>query len=330
MILGFVEHDGGEPGELSLEMLTFGRRLAERAGVPLHAVAIAHEPDPLVKHLSSFGVSGLHLVHDDRLEAYAPQAWARSVAELTEKVRPEAVLAAGSDRGHEVLARVAARAGLPLAANCVDARPDDPFVVTRQRWGGTLLEEARLHGEVKLLTVAEHAVRAKEAPSEQGASGGVAVEVFEPTLSDEDFRVRVTDRVERAEGKVSLTSARVVVGGGRGMGSAEGFEVLEELAELLGGAVGCSRAVTSAGWRPHTDRVGQTGVRIAPDLYIACGISGATQHIVGCKGAKRILVINTDDAAPILSQADYAVVGDAREVAAAVSAEIKKVKQPSG
>ena len=320
MIVGLLEHEGGEPGDPSLEMLTLGRRLAESMGVPLEAVAIAPEPDPLAGRLSAFGVTRLHLVRDDRLERYAPEAWARSIVELAEKVQPEVVMAGGTDRGHEVLAHVAAQAALPLAANCVDARPDDPFVVIRQRWGGTLLEEARLHGTVKLLTVAEHAVRAEET-----TPGNVAVEVFEPALSEGIFRVRVADRVDRAEGKVSLTTARVVVGGGRGMGSAEGFQALEELAGLLGGAVGCSRAVTSAGWRPHTDQVGQTGVRIAPDLYIACGISGATQHIVGCKGAKRILVINTDDAAPILSQADYAVIGDARQVVAAVSAEIKKV-----
>ena len=120
----------------------------------------------------------------------------------------------------------------------------------------------------------------------------------------------------------------MVVGGGRGVGSAEGFGALEELAELLGGIVGCSRAVTSAGWRPHSDQIGQTGVRIAPDLYIACGISGATQHIVGCKGAKHILVINTDADAPIFSRADYAVIGDVRQVVPALVAEIRKAIKP--
>jgi electron transfer flavoprotein alpha subunit len=326
MILGFVEHDRGEPDELSLEMLTLARRLAGRMRAPLEAVAIGREPGPLPARVSGFGVSTLHVATDDRLDSYAPEAWARSIAELIEKIQPEVAMAAGTDRGQEVMAHLAAWTDLPLAANCVDARPGDPFVVIRQRWGGTLLEEARLRGAVKLLTVAEHAV-----PAEQTTSGvNVEVEVFEPTLSEGDFRVRVTDRVERAAGKASLTSARVVVGGGRGMGSAEGFRALEELADLLGGAVGCSRAVTSAGWRPHTDQVGQTGVRIAPDLYIACGISGATQHIVGCKGAKRILVINTDDAAPILSQADYAVIGDAGHVVDAISAEIKKARTGSG
>jgi electron transfer flavoprotein alpha subunit len=123
---------------------------------------------------------------------------------------------------------------------------------------------------------------------------------------------------------VSLADAKVVVSGGRGVGSKEGFAILEELAGLLGGRVGCSRVVTSAGWRPHTDQVGQTGTKISPDIYIACGISGATQHMAGCKGAKRILAINADAEAPIMSLADYAVVGDLKEIVPAISAEIRK------
>ncbi|MER3411813.1 MAG: hypothetical protein C4305_05575, partial [Thermoleophilia bacterium] len=123
-----------------------------------------------------------------------------------------------------------------------------------------------------------------------------------------------------------LPILQLVVSGGRGVGSAEGFAVIEELASLLGGAVGCSRAVTSAGWRPHRDQVGQTGTKIAPDLYIACGISGATQHMAGCKGAKRILAINSDPEAPILASADYAVIGDLHEIVPAISAEIRRVQ----
>ena len=186
------------------------------------------------------------------------------------------------------------------------------------------MEEAHLRSDVKLLTVAPHAVQAE--PSTE--TGALSVGSFTPTLSDKDVRVRITDRGEKPGGKVSLTEARVVVGGGRGVGGAEGFGALEELAQLLGGIVGCSRAVTSAGWRPHSDQIGQTGVRIAPDLYIACGISGATQHIVGCKGAKHILAINTDAEAPILARADFAVIGDVRQVVPALNAEIRKAIRP--
>ena len=160
-----------------------------------------------------------------------------------------------------------------------------------------MLEVARLSGNPKLLTVAPHVVAATAV----SATVETAIETFIPALDDKAFRAQMTGRVETAGERVSLADARVVIGGGRGVGSPEGFAVLEELAELLGGAVGGSRVATNLGWRPHADQVGQTGTRIAPDLYIACGISGAIQHMVGCAGAKHLLAINTDRQAPIMA-----------------------------
>jgi electron transfer flavoprotein alpha subunit len=145
--------------------------------------------------------------------------------------------------------------------------------------------------------------------------------------ADADMAVRVLETVAESSGGVSLRDAKVVVSGGRGVGSAEGFGIIEELAELLGAAVGCSRVVTSAGWRPHADQVGQTGTKISADLYVACGISGATQHIAGAKGAKKILAINDDAEAPIFASADYAVVGDLHEIVPAISAELRRVRR---
>jgi electron transfer flavoprotein alpha subunit len=188
------------------------------------------------------------------------------------------------------------------------------------RWGGSLLEEARIHSPLPLLSVAPHTLPAAE------GTAAPEVERFTPTLSDSDLAVQVAEHVEEAVSGISLAEAKVVVSGGRGVGSAEGFGILEELAELLEAAVGCSRVVTSAGWRPHTDQVGQTGTKVSPDLYIACGISGATQHIAGCKGAKKILAINTDAEAPILASADYAVIGDLTEIVPAIIAELRKAR----
>ena len=294
MILCLVDDD-----PVSLETLTFARRFGDVEALVFGEV----------------DVEGYVLrARRVALDEYAPEAWAQAVVEL----EPELVVAPGTDRGHEVLAHVAARLGAALAANVVEARAEgDVLHLTRQRWGGSLLEEARLSGTPKLLTVAPHAVDAEPAGLE------TTVEDFAPTLTDEHLRVRVARREEPEAGTVRLDTARVVVGGGRGVGSKEGFEVLEELAGLLGGAVGGSRVVTNLGWRPHSDQVGQTGARIAPDLYIACGVSGAIQHIVGCKGAKKILVINKDQNAPIVARADWAVIGDLHEIVPAIVAELR-------
>jgi electron transfer flavoprotein alpha subunit len=294
-VLVFVEGND----DLALQALTFARRY----DATVDAVAFGAAP----------AITGVRKLYVGELDDYAPQAWARAIASL----EPTTVVAAGTDRGNEVLAHAAVMTGGVFAANCVRAAGDE---VTRQRWGGSLLEEARLHGDVKLMTVAPHAVEIEEAVGEP------EVETLAPELAPEDLVVRVGERVETSTGGLSLAEAPVVVSGGRGVGSAEGFAPLEELAGLLGGVVGCSRAVTMAGWRPHTDQVGQTGTKISPDLYIPCGISGATQHMAGCKGAKKLLAINSDAEAPIMATADYAVIGDVLEIVPAITAELRRAR----
>jgi electron transfer flavoprotein alpha subunit len=319
-VLVVIEREPGGIDELSLQAIAFARAFAN--GEPVQALAVGKGGNDLAATLGEHGVATLHLAEHEVFGSYAPLAVARATLELTERLQPIAVVAAGSERGNEVLAHVGALLDLPFAANCTAAAPGDPARVTRLRWGGSLLEEADLHGAPNLLTVAPHAVAAEATPTR----ADVLVEQFEPTLSDADQLIRVSDRTQAATGGVSLAEAKVVVSCGRGAGSPEGFEIIEELASLLGGAVGCSRAVTMAGWRPHTDQVGQTGTKIAPDIYIACGISGATQHMAGCKGAKAILAVNTDPEAPILASADYAVIGDLHEVVPAISAELRKAR----
>jgi electron transfer flavoprotein alpha subunit len=326
MILALVEHDNGRLDGLAPQMLTFARRLAAELDVPLDAAVIGAEAAELAGELGAYGVSTVHVVENERLSDYNPVATGQCAVELVHALRPEAVVAAGNDRGHEVMAHLAASLDLPLAANCIEAHrtdgPDAPLELTRFRWAGTLLEEATLTSAVKLLTVAPHTIVPEESPVKEEPE----VVAFTPALEGLDTRVRMVDRVEPDRSKISLADAKVVVGGGRGVGSAENFVVLEEVAGLLGGTVGCSRAVTSLGWRPHTDQVGQTGTRIAPDVYIACGISGAIQHMVGCKSAKCIVAINKDAEAPIMSQADYVVVGDVQQVLPALRDAIKSAR----
>jgi len=321
MIIVWIEHQKGKIADAVWEALTMGRRLAEQMGQPLAALlADVPEASGLADQLKEYGVSRVWLTGDERLARWAPQAQAKVLAQLIEQQQPQVVLAAATDRGNELLAHLAARLQLGLATNCTAAHSgDDGFTVTRLRWGGSLLEEARLLSEPKLLTVALHVNAAEPQPSES-----IQIEPFAAQLEERDFLVQMSQMEPSAHEGVSLTEAQVVVGGGRGVGSAEGFQSLEELARLLGGAVGGSRVATNNGWRPHADQIGQTGAQIAPELYIACGISGAIQHIVGCKGAKKILVINKDPEAPFFARADYGVVGDLHEIVPALVEAIKR------
>jgi len=313
-VLAYLEHVDGAVDEPSLQAATLALSLAE--GAEAHAVAASNAASLALDGAPPVGV--VHLAVHDAFGSYAPRAIAEAIVQLAGRLGATAVVGPGTERGNEVLAHVAALLDLPLAANCVSVAGAD---VTRVRWGGSLLEEARVDAPTLLLTVQPHAV------ASQAAAGDVpSVEAFTPTLSEGALALRVVERVGSSSGGISLGDAKVVVSGGRGAGSEQGFAPIEELAGLLGAAVGCSRAVTMAGWRPHTDQVGQTGTKIAPEIYIACGISGATQHMAGCKGAKRILAINADREAPILQSADYAVIGDLHEVVPAISAAIRAAR----
>jgi electron transfer flavoprotein alpha subunit len=270
--------------------------------------------------LASYGVTDAHVVEPDHLPGYAPQAWARVLAGLAGDTGASAVLAAATDRGNEVLAHLGAILDLPMAANCLAAEPGDggTMQIVRQRWAGLLLEDASLAGPPALMTLATETIPAVAV----AGPGPVTVHPCRPSLDEGDLRVRATESAGHSSG-VSLATARVVIGGGRGVGGPDGFAPLEELAGLLGGVVGVSRVVTSEGWRPHKQQVGQTGTRITPELYLACGISGAIQHMAGCAGARHIVAVNTDPGAPILAHADYAVVGDLREVIPALIAALR-------
>ena len=317
MLLVVLDHDRGVMAEPGREALTFGRTLASRMGVPMRAAFVGGNDEALVAEAGVYGAAVIHSVVDPVLSDYGPEAWGEVIAEMVRRLAPAAVLASGSDRGNEVMAQAAARLDAPFVANCLDIDPAD-WSITRIQWGGSLLEDVTLSAEVPLLSCGLHAVASEAAavPTEP------AVERFEVDLDAALSRTVVRDRVVLSAG-VTLSTAPVVVGGGRGVGSAEGFAPLEELADLLGGKVGCSRAVTNNGWRPHADQVGQTGTRIAPEIYIASGISGAIQHWVGAMGSKHILAINLDPEANIVTKADWAVIGDLHQVIPAIIEEVR-------
>lgn len=320
MLLVILEHENGELVEAAKEALTFGRTLADKMDDDLEAALIGSDDDDLVDAAGEYGADTVHTCTHDLLSDYGPDAWGSVIAQMVDALEPEAVLACGSDRGNEVMAQAAARLDVPFVANCTDVTPGDPWTMTRVQWGGSLLEDSTLTAEVPLLTCGLHAVAA-----ETGDEGDGDAEAFEADLDDAVTVTMVKDRVVLEAG-VTLPTAPVVCGGGRGVGSADGFGQLEQLAELLGGRVGCSRAVTNNGWRPHSDQVGQTGTRIAPEIYIASGISGAIQHWVGAMASKHILAINTDREANMVTKADWAVIGDLHEVIPAIIEEVKARK----
>jgi electron transfer flavoprotein alpha subunit len=366
-----AERDGAVVAESSLRALSFAASLAGTARVtavlfPAPGAAGPDTPDPegelVAGLLAAYGVTDVCLVRSDELTGYAPAAWARSLAQLATTEGMSAVVAAATERGNEVLAHLGAMTGLPMAANCVAAEPSGPgsWQLVRQRWAGSVLEDAVLAAPAALLTVAtdgltlpgpeqsapeqsapeqsapersapEQSAPARSAPSQsaapqsaaaQSAAQRPAVRWFTPALTAADLLVLATESAEHNSG-VSLATARVVVGGGRGVGGPDGFGALEELAGLLGGVVGVSRVVTSQGWRPHRQQVGQTGTKISPELYLACGISGAIQHMAGCQSARHIVAVNTDADAPIIAHAEYAVIGDVNEVVPALVAAIR-------
>ena len=306
--LVLVELDGGAPADASLRALTLARSLDSSA---LAAVVFADSAAVPADALAGYGVTGVYVIEPGSLDGYAPQAWARTLAGLAAETGATAVLAAGTDRGNEVLAHLGAITGLPMAANCTLVTPDGGKThrLVRHRWAGLLLEDAVLDAPVALFTVATDSVAAVSAET----PAAIQVHVHKPELDQADRVVRAAES-PAGTGGASLATARVVVGGGRGVGGPDGFAPLEELAGLLGGVVGVSRVVTSEGWRPHAWQVGQTGTKITPELYLACGISGAIQHIAGCAGARHIIAINTDPVAPILAHADYAIIGDLHQV----------------
>ena len=314
-VLVLVETDDGGASEVSRETLTFARGL----GSEVHALVVGDGPSGLVDQLGAYGVTTVHHADGDAFTSYAAAAWAAAVVAAAGAA--SVVLAAGTPRGNEVLAHVACRLDVAMAANVVAVDSVSPLVVSRQVLGGAALEELPLPDAVGVLSVAGHACSPEPA-------GTVTTPVVTPLAVDvaaADLRARVV-RTEAGEPDESgsLKSARVVVGAGRGAGGPDGFKDLIELTELLDGSLGVSRVVTSLGWRPHHEQVGQTGSRVTPDLYLACGISGAIQHWAGMSSSKTILAINTDADAPMVTKAHYAVIGDLHEIVPAINEELRR------
>jgi len=328
MILVYVEPDAdGSIAEVARESLTFARSLAAAGGgIAIDAVVVSTGSTAEIdgaETLAAYGVREVYVATGEAFASYAAAAHAAAVQAARRTAGSVVVMAGGSVRGTEVLAHVAAREGVSMAANVVSFGGLAPFVVTRQVVGGAVLEEMRLDARPAVFTVAGHAVEATAAES----AGPATLRPLDVDVSESDLVARVHSTAPRPAGETgNLKQARVVVGAGRGAGGPDGFDAVVELADLLGGSLGVSRVVTSLGWRPHHEQVGQTGTRISPEVYIPCGISGAIQHWAGCASSKVILAINTDAEAPMVTKATYAVIGDMHDVVPAINEAIKAAR----
>lgn len=317
-ILVYIEHSEGKVKKTSLEAVSFASALATQTGDgEVVAVALGTIDSPELAAVGKAGAAKVLHVEDDRLTAGVIQAHAAAVAQAFNSVGAKTLILAKSSLGDAVAARLAIKLNAALVSNVVELpHTSEGYRVKRSIYTGKAFAEVTLTSENKILAVRKNAVDLKTDGSD------AVVEKITVTLADSDFASKITS-TERASGEVLLPEADIVVSGGRGMKGAENWGMLEDLAKVLGAATGCSKPVSDIGWRPHHEHVGQTGVKVAPSLYIAIGISGAIQHLAGVNSSKYIVVINKDPDAPFFKAADYGVVGDAFEVVPKLTEALK-------
>ena len=315
-VLIFVETAEGKAKPSSLEAVGYGAKVAEMLGTNATALVLGDAQE--LENLGNYGASKVLHVADARLNAGVIQAYANAIAQAVEKEGANVLVLAKSSLGDTVAARVAGKLKAGLASNVVELPElSNGFTVKRSIYTGKAFANTAISSEKKILAIKKNIYSVT--PTDAKAN----VEAFSPALSDADFGVKITN-TEKATGSVSLPEADLVVSGGRGLKGPENWGVIEELAQALGAATGCSKPVSDLHWRPHHEHVGQTGVKVSPNLYIAVGISGAIQHLAGVNSSKCIVVINSDPEAPFFQAADYGIVGDAFQILPKLIAAAKK------
>lgn len=289
------------------------------AGVEEDVVAIGHGLGDKVRDLGKYGADKVFLTEDPSLALFHPDYYREVLLDAVKKLTPSIVLMPATSTGKDLAPRIAIHLNTGVASDCVQlSLENNELVATRPAYAGKVLLKVKIHGTPKIATLRPNAFTAKEASPPRNAH------LESLTFKKPETRMVVKEYSAAGSRKTDLTEASIIVSGGRGMGGPGNYKILEELAEVIGGVVGASRASVDAGWRPHSDQVGQTGRTVAPTLYIACGISGAIQHRVGMVNSKVIVAINKDPEAPIFGFADYGIVGDVFEVVPALTRELKK------
>ena len=322
-ILVFVEQSNGQIKKTSLEAVSEARRQADTIKTEVVALVIAEKADSFVKDIVSYGANKVLSVEGADFKEYLTAPYIRAVLAAVSKVNPMAVLFSATPNGKDLAGSVGAELKISVIQDCISLNYDSgAFVARRPIYAGKSIITVKALKSPALVTL-----RPKVFPLGTAVSQTPSVEKLSVSLTAEDKRVKLKEVVQSGQKKVELTEADIIVSGGRGMKAPENFKVIEELAGMLNAAVGASRAAVDSGWRPHTDQVGQTGKTVCPTLYVACGISGARQHLAGMSSSKCIVAINKDPDAPIFKVANYGVVGDLFEVVPALCQELRRDRE---
>ncbi len=315
-VLAIAEQSDAVFRKITYEVLSEGRRIADSLGCPLTALVLGTDED-ISKELGQYGADRILIADNKALREYVNDAYTNVIADIIDKENPCVVILGASTQGKDLSARIAARTNAPLAMDCVAIRVENNnLVVTRPMYGGKILADVVLDGKPQIAAIRPNSMSIAK------TAGAGSVEKLDVDVGKIDITF-IEKRLET--GKVELTEADVIVSGGRGMGGSD-FSVIEKLSDLLGGAVGASRSAVDEGWRSRSDQVGQTGKVVSPNLYIACGISGAIQHLAGMSSSRVIVAVNKDPDAPIFSKADYGIIGDLFEIVPLITDEMKKLK----
>jgi len=318
-----AEQRDGEIRKVSYEIVSEGKRLADKLGQKVTAVLLGQNIKTKAATLGHYGADKIIVADDAKLANYTPNAYAAVIAQVVKANDPAILLVGASVQGKDVAARVSAKLGVGMAQDCTAFSIDNGRLnAIRPIYAGKVYSKVTFSDNSPHMATARPNVMPMNPPDTSKAAELVDAGV---ALNESDLKIKVADVVRDAAGKVDLTEADKIVSGGRGMKGPEGFKVLEDLAAAMGASVGASRSAVDAGWRPHADQVGQTGKVVSPNLYIACGISGAIQHLAGMSTSKVVVAINKDPEAPIFQKADYGVVDDLFNVVPALTAEIKKL-----
>ena len=319
-ILVFAEQRDNKFKKPAFEAVRTARSLADQLGGEVVALVVGGKVGSIAPSLGGYGAHKVVVVEDPKLALYASVAYAKLVAETALTRQATVVIIPATALGKDLAPRVAVKLNAGLASDCTEVRVEgSDIVATRPVYAGKALTHLKVVSAVKVFTLRPNVFSAGEVDSTSAP-----VETSSPALTDKDFSCFVKE-VKQSSGKLDVAEADIIVTGGRGLRGPENFAMIEQLADALGAAVGASRAVVDAGWRPHEEQVGQTGKTVSPSLYMAVAVSGAIQHLAGMSSSKYIVAINKDKDAPIFQVATYGIVGDAFEVVPALTAEVKKL-----